>query len=389
MMRAGVLRAGFLLGLLSDAGCTFYTACPDQPPANPPSNPGGGSGGGGSSGTGGSDVSQGGEPPAGEWQNETYNLVDLQSECGNLAFISSKPGEDRIIAGVALNGLWSKTVSDTEWTKLGQADGSGDVIVHRPSSIVYDPNDPDVYWESGIYNGPGVFRTDDNGETFQTLGTISSNDAVSVDLSDPDRLTLLATGHEQGRKLYHSEDGGMNWVELNEQLHEDVITCSYPLVMDASTFLLGCGTYGGGKPGIYRSTDTGESWEALTDLGGGAAPLVASDGAIYWASESGRGLMRSDDSGLSWVGPFGGGEVQAATPIELPDGRIAALGNHRVVVSEDKGEHWVVVSPVTPIDPVAITYSEVGRTFYIRRFTCEDDVPRDGILAYAWDYETQ
>jgi photosystem II stability/assembly factor-like uncharacterized protein len=72
---------------------------------------------------------------------------------------------------------------------------------------VYDPENPNTYWESGIYNDGGVFRTDDGGATFQPLGNVTHIDAVSVDLTDPDRSTLLAGAHEQS-VLLRSGDGG-------------------------------------------------------------------------------------------------------------------------------------------------------------------------------------
>ncbi len=41
--------------------------------------------------------------------------------------------------------------------------GGSDVIMNRPTSMVFDPTDPNRWWESGNYNGGGVYRTDDAG----------------------------------------------------------------------------------------------------------------------------------------------------------------------------------------------------------------------------------
>jgi hypothetical protein len=78
-----VLLPCVLVAGLSSA-CTFYTDCPDIPP---PASAGGSGATGGTGGTGGTapgSVSVGGEPPEGEWVNETFNLTDLSSECGNV-----------------------------------------------------------------------------------------------------------------------------------------------------------------------------------------------------------------------------------------------------------------------------------------------------------------
>ena len=44
------------------------------------------------------------------------------------------------------------------------------MITNRPSAIVYDPEHADTFWEAGIYNGGGVYKTEDNGKTFVQLG---------------------------------------------------------------------------------------------------------------------------------------------------------------------------------------------------------------------------
>ncbi|HYP87618.1 MAG TPA: hypothetical protein VEQ59_05685 [Polyangiaceae bacterium] len=396
-MKLGILHLGLAVASVSSA-CTFYTACPTPQPAQPAA--GSGTGGGANGGTGntsdggaddgggtGGSVAMGGAPPMGKWVNETFNLKGLDSECGNLSQLSSKPDEDMLIVSVAQQGLFHKRSSDTEWTPLGQGKGS-EKITNRGTSFLYDPEHPKVFWESGIYNGGGIYRTDDNGDTFKALNIIH-NDYVSVDFTDPDRQTLLASGHEQDRKFYKSTDGGETFVELGDQLPDEVKVCPQPVALDAEHYLLGCGSYGGGDRGIYSSTDGGDSWKGVSTHGGGAAPLLASDGTIYWASEGTEGIVTSTDQGATWDGPFGGGELAAAKPVELPDGRVAALGNGRILVTANGGNTWRVVTTAAPFQPLGVAYSAEKRAFYVWHFSCDVPVPNDAIMAYDWDYETE
>jgi hypothetical protein len=396
-MRVGTLQVGLVVATLSSA-CTFYTACPnpqqEQPPANTAgTNSGtsgsGGTSGGGSSGEGGhgNSIGAGGEAPMGEWVNETFNLTELESECGNLTYLSSKPDEDMLIVSIAQHGLFQKTGDGSEWTLLGQGEGSAS-ITNRGTSILYDPEHPKVFWESGIYNGAGVYRTDDDGETFVEL-KVSHNDYVSVDFTDPDRQTLLASGHEQDRKLYKSVDGGESFEEIGDRLPSSAKVCPQPVILDTSTYLLGCGSYGGGDRGLYRSTDAGDSWAQVSTHGGGAAPLLASDGTIYWPSEGTEGIVTSSDSGKTWDGPFGVGELAGATPVELPDGRVVALGQRRLLVTSDKGEHWRAVTTTSPFQPLGLAYSSARKAFYIWHFSCDTQVPVDGVMAFDFDYEAE
>ena len=112
-------------------------------------------------------------PSPGNWVNVTSNLAGMASECGNMTYVSAKPNEDLVIAGIALKGLWGSTDGGTSWHQLGSGGGSAK-ITNRPGSIIYDPARPNVFWQSGIYNGNGIYRTDNNGKVFRALGSIGS-----------------------------------------------------------------------------------------------------------------------------------------------------------------------------------------------------------------------
>jgi len=387
MRRALFLPAAMALVVLG--GCTIYTACPtDQAPPPPPANTGGSSNGGTTNlgGEGGSDTG-GLAEPTGTWKNETYDLVDFDSECGNVSYLSARPDEDELIVGIARHGLLHKTSAAKEWTPIGQGAGSAK-ITNRANSFVFDPDHPDTYWESGIYNGGGVYRTDDGGDTFIDLG-IMHNDVVSVDFSDPDRQVLLASGHEQLHKLYKSTDGGESWTEIGDKLPDEVTVCPNPLVLDASTYLLGCWGFSDGQKGIWRTTDGGDTWAQVSDIGGGTVPLVASDGRIYWVGESLDGIVRSDDDGKTWQGPYLSGETAFVNPIELPDGRIAIVARQHVITSSNHGETWKVASSGLDFDPNGVAYSAAGNAFYVWHWDCDESVPEDAVMSYELDDETE
>ncbi len=377
--------------LVSSAlGCTFYTACPNGGAAQGNNNPGGGTSAGGGSG-GGSVVGSGGSPVSGSWTNTTNNLASVQSECGNMSFVSAKPDEDLLIAGIAQAGLWASTDGGDSWKRLGQGKGS-DEITNRTSTIVYDPEDAARFWESGLYNGGGVYETKDDGKTFKQLGSVMHSDLVSVDLSDPDRQTLVAGGHEAAQTVNLSTDGGLTWAPIGSLLPPDT-NCTNPHVIDAKTFLVGCGGYGGGVTGIYGTTDAGKTWTELTKSGGASAPLLASDGSIYWASPNGAGLTRSTDQGETWTDVVGSGVLRGLAPIELPDGRIAALGR-AVIVSADQGATWTEVTPPLPYDDVSgLAYSPQEKAFYVWHFSCSFPspipLPTDAIMKFEFDFASQ
>jgi hypothetical protein len=394
--RAQAIYTVALATMLS--GCTFYTSCPtDQGNGTSGSNGKGGSNGnGGSNGSGGSTPGGGTESIItadikGEWTNVTPDLSGIEQTCGPFFYATSKPDEDELIVNVTASGLWASNDGGDSWRVMGQAESSAK-IDNGAGSIVFDPEHPETFWEAGQYGSAGLFRTDDGGDSFERLGDVLHLDAVSVDFSDPDRRTMLITGHERD-SVQLSKDGGSTWTEIAEALPDDSKQCRYPHILDTNTFLIGCGGYvDSGKPGTYRSTDGGDSWKQVHDNGGGAEPLITSDGTIYWSEEFGGGLARSDDAGKSFEKIVGAKALLPVRPIELPDGRLASLNESFVVVSKDRGVTWTQVTPTTPWKPVGFTYSPFQKAFFIFYFGCNNaptPAKGDELQRFDFDYEAE
>jgi hypothetical protein len=331
-------------------------------------------------------------PPA-SWIPVTNNLAGLASECGNVNGVYIDPRTDRLITGIALQGLFQSTDGAQTWTALG---ASGDLIKNRTSSIVFDPTNPNVFWESGIYgwetNTDGVFITKDNGKSFQGYAALqaiqSHQDSIAVDFTDPGRKTLVAGGHEQKGILFLSTDAGATWKDIGKSLPGGFGFCTTSLVLDAKTFVVGCAaSYSQASGGILRSTDGGSSWSAASTQSVAGHPLRASDGTIYWSGEGG-GIVASHDNGVTWSTFAMQGKAGSVQPLELPDGRIASTQGSNIVVTSDKGTTWTSIGTPVPFTPVGISYSPFRAAFYAWYFTCggSNAVPTDGIVRYGWSY---
>ncbi len=346
-----------------------------------------GSAGAGAGGTGGGDPTKPvpvacrvapGTAPEAAWKNVTANLAGIASECGNLTLVAADQCSKNVIAGVAKGGLWQSEGGD--WKKLGSGAGSAE-ISHRPSSIVFDPQHPEVFYESGIY-GDGVYKTTDAGLTFERLGEIVHNDLVSVDFHDPDRKTLLAGAHETKRKLFYSQDGGANWTDIGMNLPQGSHFSSVPLVIDATHFLLGACGWGDGTCGVYASSDAGKTWTSTTTEGPGGRPLWTADGHLVWSGVW-DGMLLSNDVGKTWQKV--GGARQA--PVELPDGRVVAIGSDHLVISSDNGQTWSNVGEALPYNPNGLAYSAAAKAFYVWRNDCGNQVLTDAVMSAGFDYE--
>jgi photosystem II stability/assembly factor-like uncharacterized protein len=318
------------------------------------------------------------------WTNATGNLAFKLSECGNLTLVTAVPNSDAVIAGVAARGLWVNT-SGTTWTRL--SDGAeSERMVNRPSWIVFDPTNPAIFWESGIYNGPGIYKTTDGGKNVFHLGSIVHNDYVSVDFSDPERRTLLAAGHEAAQTVNASFDGGQTWRNVGRSLPKGSGFSQHPFAIDSLTYLVNIGT----PPesplnGIYRTKDGGESWTRVAPYGPPGPPLRTSNGMIYWAAPG--HLMRSTDRGATWsMIPIEG--LRPNRPVEMENGNLVVVGQSTLLVSADGGVTWKPVGGPLPYAPDGITYSEKRKAFFIWHGDCRELVPANAVMQLTLDVTT-
>jgi photosystem II stability/assembly factor-like uncharacterized protein len=387
--------------------CTFYTAPPPEQTGGTggtdPTGSGGSSGGksgsnGGSSGSSsgssgsagdGTEAGAGGEGNAGPVLVWTERAGDLSGRTmpGPVSYLSIKPGEDKLIAGVQSYGLFGSTDGGETWEGLGLT-GDSDPITHRISAIIYDPENSDTFWEIGYYGvnvgGGGLYRTDDGGETLNIVGDVFHIDLVGIDFTDPERKLMIAGKHETPQLVYRSTDSGATWDDtLGPNITPDCAHSSFPVVFDPATYLLGCTNM------ILKTTNGGMDWEVVSRTGGNDRPLIASDGGIYWLAKDGLGLMRSDDEGDNWLRVVGT-QLLTRPPIELPDGRLAAPGLTHLQISENRGEAWSAVGPELPYPPLGVLYSEPQKAFYIWADKMDgDEIPPDGIVRFDWDYEVE
>jgi photosystem II stability/assembly factor-like uncharacterized protein len=309
----------------------------------------------------------------GTWMPAVGNLEGLESECGNLSELSIRPDRDELIVGVAQAGLWRSDDGGATWNPLGQGEGSA-LVTNRLSSVVYDPEDPERFWIAGTYNAPFALVTDDGGTTFRALGDVIQGEWLDVDMTDPERRTLVIGIHESPR-VSKSTDGGATWVPLEEGLPDSVGISSGTAVIDSQTYLYGTQPEPGGqstRPGIYRTTDGGATWIAVLDQGVIGRPYRDADGSMVWMLSGGEGMAASTDAGATWtVTPTTAISPQADNFVVLPDGRFAAISDHNIILSTDRGASWRIVDAALPYDPTGLAYSPFRNRFYIWRFDCE------------------
>jgi len=337
-----------------------------------------------------------GNPPSGKWINVTNNLAGLPTHapCGNLSSMCQVPGKDQIIVAVAnggsispKGGLWSSTDGGASWSHMGTGPGS-DLIDNNPYAITFDPENPDIFWESGQYGKWGVYKTIDGGKTFHHLALPAYTSQTSVDFTDPERKTLVVGSVEISNTVWKSSDAGLTWTNIGANLPAGTNFSTDPVVIDANTYLVVCSGWGKGTNGTYRTEDGGLTWTLVSKTAGNYPALWASDGSLYWALAWNNGLIRSTDLGVTWSQVAGYNAVTPNTPIELSDQRLVMVGpKQQLLVSSNHGASWTSFLDPIPIQPkaegrFAVVHDEIRNSFFVSKWDCQTTMPSDAIWRY-------
>ncbi|MCO6477193.1 MAG: hypothetical protein J5I94_11260 [Phaeodactylibacter sp.] len=193
--------------------------------------------------------------PAAEWQSLGPNTMDsLAGRMGCYAFNPLNP--QTLLAGSASGGVWKTTDGAERWQPL-----SDELPSLRISAIAFNPADTNhIMAGTGQYMGrsftlqPGVglLESFDGGETWapnSLFYAFSQGVSISRIIWDAQNIYVAATD-----SLWVSRDGGQSWKgTLGGNVCGLEISRRAPQILYAAVH----------STGIYRSTNSGEDWEAL------------------------------------------------------------------------------------------------------------------------------
>jgi len=270
------------------------------------------------------------------------------------------------------------------WREIGPGNIGG-----RTRAIVINPDNPDIIYAAGVAGG--VFKTIDDGQTWNPTSDFLSNIAFSTLAMDPTNPDVIYGGTGEGffngdsvrgLGIFKTTDGGQTWTQLESTVNSDP---DDPDAVPFGAFFYvnkiqvsptnPSRVYAATRFGVWRSLDAGESWEfvlgntnavdpgvALNDAGfsfAGATDLqIRTDQSpdvlfAAFGSFTQDGLYRSTNGGTTWQKVGTGGTLDrpdqgrmtiAIAPSDQDVVYVAMADNDGAMIdvfrSEDGGLSW-------------------------------------------------
>ena len=234
-------------------------------------------------------------------------------------------------AGAASGGVFKSENAGGSWQPLFDSQlalSIGDIaIAPADEEIIYvGTGEPNAGGGSIAYDGNGVYRSDNSGDTWSHLGLedIGSVGKIIVHPENPDIAYVAAMGHlftcGSDRGLYRTIDGGQQWEKvlfINDStgiidlaMHptnpEIIYAAAWQRVRTAYRR-----AYGGPSSGIYKSQDGGNTWQKLMSglpeaagrIGITISPVDPDILYALYEDESNgylKGIFRSNNNGNTW-----------------------------------------------------------------------------------------
>lgn len=219
----------------------------------------------------------------------TFRNIGPSIMSGRVVDIEVNPADPtEFYVAYATGGLWYTTNNGQSFTSIFDSEdvlGIGDIAINwNAKNRTIWLGSGEVNSSRSSYAGIGVYKSSNNGKTWEYVGLPESHHIGKIQLhpSNPDIVWVAVLGHlyspNKERGVYKTVDGGKSWkqtlaiddntgvvdIDINPANPNEVYAAAWYRTRRAWNF-----EEGGKTSGIYKSNDGGETWNLLSKPGAG------------------------------------------------------------------------------------------------------------------------
>ena len=230
--------------------------------------------------------------------------------------------------GTAGGGVWKTQDAGSTWEPISDGYFGGSI-----GAIAVSESDPNIIYvgegeqtlRGNVSSGHGMWKSTDAGETWHYIGLPKSEhiSRIRIHPENPEIVYVGVIGNlwkpNPERGLYKTNDGGMTWEKIlyvsdKAGIGDLILDPNNSRIIYATTWQMKRNGYrmdsGGPDSKIFRSYDSGKTWEDISEFNGlpsfpwgivGVAISPVNSKRIWVMVEADNGgLFRSDDGGNNW-----------------------------------------------------------------------------------------
>jgi len=271
--------------------------------------------------------------PAPQFQEELYSSLKWRSigpyRGDRAGTVTGVVGNRSLYyMGTAGGGVWKTEDAGNTWECISDGYFGGSIGAVAVSEL--DPNviyvgEGEQTLRGNVSSGRGLWKSTDAGESWTFIGLDQSEHIARIRIhpTNPDIVYVAAIGNlwkpNTQRGVFKSVDGGKSWKKIlyvsdKAGAGDLILDPNNPRIIYAASWQMKRNGYrmdsGGPDSKIFKSKDSGETWEELSGNDGlpkgpwgivGLAVSPVNSRRVFAIIEAeDGGVFRSDDSGKTW-----------------------------------------------------------------------------------------